>query len=60
LSTNGQPDKPSQQIVVSAVAARGGFISGRVLLVLIVSLTLALVVMVVVLTYFYRGQPPSG
>jgi hypothetical protein len=46
------PDPPPKQIVISTVAARGGVISGRVLTVLLISLSLAILSVGAVFLYF--------
>ena len=47
------PHDPDEKIVVSATDARGAVVSGRVITVLVVSLLLAGVAMIALLSYFY-------
>ena len=59
-SDRGSNDSHSDKdIVVSPQGARSGVISGRVLLVLVISLMLALIAMAVLLPYFYDADGSS-
>ena len=59
MSSDGHFDRKSSAdgVELSTVSARGGVVSGRVLLVLAVSLTLAVVSMVAIYMMLQNGRP---